>query len=152
MKNLCTVGLLVACILAFQSLTAQQPVTQKPVLNTKTFTLAQLPQKLQCNATALRKLSASAKSENVTMPFGNFEFTGQVTDKVQRSAGVLSMNIRSTNMPGAFVTISVITDADNSQKLVGRIINPQSDEVLELTEENNQYFWVKKPRALYMTE
>ena len=152
MKNLCAVGLLVACILAFQSITAQQPVTQKPVLNTKAYTLTQLPQKLPCNVTALQKLSLRARLENVTMPFGDFEFTGQVIDKVQRSAGVLSMNIRSTNIPGAMFTISVITDANNTQKMVGRIINPKSDEVLVLTEENNQYFLVKQPREFFMTE
>lgn len=151
MKNLCAAGLLVVCIFAFQSISAQlQPVTQKPVQ--KAFTLAQLPEKLECNSSLLQKLSAIRKSENISLPLGNFEFAGQVTDKVQRSAGVVSMNIRSTNFPGALFTLSVITEADNTQKLVGRIINPQSDEVLILTEENNKYFLVKQARNLFMTE
>lgn len=151
MKNLCTAGLLVVCIFAFQSINAQlQPVTQKPVQ--KALTLTQLPDKLECNSSLLKKLSAIRKSENISLPLGNFEFAGQVTDKIQRSAGVVSMNIRSTNFPGALFTLSVITDADNTQKLVGRIINPQSDEVLVLTEENNKYFLVKQARNLFMTE
>lgn len=151
MKNLCAAGLLVVCIFAFQSLSAQlQPVTQKPVQ--KALTLAQLPEKFECNSSLLQKISAIRKSENISLPLGNFEFTGQVTDKIQRSAGVVSMNIRSTNFPGALFTLSVITDANNKQKLVGRIINPQSDEVLVLTEENNKYFLVKQARSLFMTE
>lgn len=152
MKSLCTVGLLVACTFAYQLVTAQQkPVIQKPVVN-KTFTLAQLPQKLECSFPAPQKLSAIRKAENVSLLLGNFEFTGHVIDKVQRSPGVVTMNIRSTNFPGALFTVSVITEADNTQKLVGRIINPQSDEVLVLTEENNKYFFVKQERRLFMTE
>lgn len=151
MKNLCATGLLVACIFAFQTTSAQtQPITQKPVLN-KAATLAQLPSKLECNVPALQKLSSIKKSENVTLTLGDYEFAGEVVEKIQRTAGV-SMNIRSTSMPGAFCTVSVITDADNTQKLVGRIINPKSDEVLVLTEENNRYFWVKQPKAYFMTE
>jgi hypothetical protein len=151
MKNLCAAGLLVACF-AFQSISAQQPVTQKPVLNKATFSLTQLPHKLECNFPALQRLSATRKLENVTLPLGNFEFTGQVVDKVQRSSGVVSMNIRSTNFPGSLFTVSVITEADHTQKLVGRIFNPNSNEVLILTEENNRYFLVKQPRELSMTE
>jgi hypothetical protein len=152
MKNLNAVGLLAACIFAFQSISAQQqPITQKPALN-KASTLAQLPQKLECNLPALKKLSSTRISDNVALSLGNYEFAGELVEKTQQAAGVLSMNIRSTNMPGAFCTVSVITAADNTQKLVGRIINPRSDEVLVLTEENNRYFWVKKRKEHFMVE
>ena len=151
MKNLSAAGLLVVCIFAFQSISAQQPIAQRPATG-KALSLTQLPQKLECNLTNLQKLSATRKSENISLLLGNVEFAGQVVDKVQRSAAVVSMNIRSTNFPGALFTLSVITQADNTQKLVGRIVNPQSDEVLVLTEENNRYFLVKHPRELFMTE
>jgi hypothetical protein len=152
MKNLSAAGLLVACVLAFQSISAQQqPVTQRPGLN-KAFTIAQLPQKLECKFPALQKFAAFRREDLISLPLGNFEFTGKVIDKVQQATGVMSMNIRSTNIPGALFTVSVITDANNTQKLVGRIINPQSNEVLVLTEENNRYFFVKQSRELFMTE
>jgi hypothetical protein len=152
MKNLSSAGLLVACIFAFQSISAQQqPVTQKPTLH-KALTLAQLPQKLECNIPALKKLSSTRLSEKITLALGNFQFDGELVEKAQQAAGVVSMNIRSTSIPGAFCTVSVITEADNSQKLVGRIINPKSDEVLVLTEENNRYFWVKKPKQHFLVE
>jgi hypothetical protein len=152
MKNLHAVGLLVACTFAFQSISAQQqPMTQKPALN-KASTIAQLPEKLECNLLALKKLSSTHISDNVAMSLGNYEFAGELVNKTQQSAGVVSMNIRSTNMPGAFCTVSVITRTDNTQKLVGRIINPKTDEVLVLTEENNRYFWVKKPKEHFMVE
>jgi hypothetical protein len=152
MKNQHAVGLLVACIFAFQTLSAQQqPITQKPLLN-KATSLTQLPQKLECNLPSLKKLASSRVSEKVDLALGNFEFAGELVEKVKPAAGVESMNIRSTTMPGAFCTVSVITQADNSQKLVGRIINPRSDEVLVLTEENNRYYWIKKPKAYFLVE
>lgn len=150
MKNLNAAGLLVACIFAFQSIFAQQkPVIQKPAL-LKATTLAQLPSKLECNIPALQKLSSIRISEKVALAIGNYEFAGELVEKVQPQAGMQSMNIRSTSIPGALCTVSVITQDDNTQKLVGRIINPQSDEVLVLTEENNRYFWVKKPKAYFL--
>jgi len=152
MKSLYAPGLLVACIFAFQTISAQQlPVSQKPTLS-KASTISQLPMKLGCNVPALKQLSSSRISEKVALSLGDFEFNGELVDKAQPSAGVTSMNIRSTSIPGAFCTVSVITAADNSQKLVGRIINPKTDEVLVLTEENNQYFWIKKPKQFFMVE
>jgi hypothetical protein len=152
MKNLNALGLLAACIFAFQSISAQQqPMIQKPVLN-KASTISQLPEKLECNLPALKKLSSTRISDHVAVSLGNYEFAGELVDKTQQASGVVSMNIRSTNMPGAFCTVSVITATDNTQKLIGRIINPKTDEVLVLTEENNLYFWVKKPKEHFMVE
>lgn len=152
MKNLNAVGLFVACIFAFQSISAQQqPITQKPALN-KALTLTQLPSKLECNTPALKKLSSTRISEKIALSLGDYEFAGELVDKTQQSPEVVSMNIRSTNIAGAFCTVSVITAADNTQKMIGRIINPRSDEVLVLTEENNRYFWVKKPKEHFMVE
>ncbi|WP_205509310.1 hypothetical protein [Longitalea arenae] len=152
MKNQQAVGLLVACLFAFQSLSAQQqPITQRPFLN-KATSLNQLPLKLECNLSLLKKLSSSRVSEKVDLALGNFEFAGELVEKVKQAAGVETMNIRSTTMPGAFCTVSVITQPDNSQKLVGRIINPHADEVLVLTEENNRYYWIKKPKAHFLVE
>jgi len=152
MKNLNAAGLLVACLFAFQTMNAQQlPATQKPTLS-KASTLAQLPMKLECNIPALKQLSSSRIAEKVTLPLGNFEFDGELVEKAQTTPGVTSINIRSTSIPGAFCTLSLITTTDNSQKMVGRIINPKSDEVLVLTEENNQYYWIKKPKQFFMVE
>lgn len=151
MKSLYAPGLLVACIFAFQTISAQQlPATQKPALS-KASTLAQLPMKLECNIPALKQLSSSRIAEKVALSLGNFEFDGELVEKAQ-TADVTSMNIRSTSIPGAFCTLSMITTANNSQKMVGRIINPKSDEVLVLTEENNQYYWIKKPKQFFMVE
>jgi hypothetical protein len=155
MKNQNAVGLLVACIFAFQSITAQQqqPVTpyQKPIVS-KATNISQLPSKLECNFSAVKGLSAHRISDKIELALGDFEFSGELVEKVQSTARMVNMNIKSISMPGALCTISVITQNDNTQKLVGRIINPKSDEVLVLTEENNRYFWVKKQKQYFMVE
>ena len=150
MKNLNAAGLLVACIFAFQSISAQQETGTLKTTLLKAKTLAQLPSKLECNTLAVQNLSSRRISDKVALNLGNFEFAGELVDKVQPEQGVQSMNIRSTSIPGALCTVSVITQDDNTQKLVGRIINPQSDEVLVLTEENNRYFWIKKNKAHFL--
>jgi hypothetical protein len=154
MKNQSAVGLLVVCIFAFQSISAQQQpinLNQKPVLSRAT-NFSQLPSKLACNFSAIKGLSTRRISDVINLELGNFEFSGELVEKVQSASNVMNMNIRSISMPGALCTVSVITQNDNTQKLVGTIINPKSDEVLVLTEENNQYFWVKKEKRLFMVE
>jgi hypothetical protein len=152
MKNLYAVGLLVACNFAFQSISAQQQtINQKPVLN-KAVTIGQLPPKLACNTFTLQRLSTLRIADKVDLELGDYAFSGELVEKVQAAAGLVSMNIKSTSMPGALCTVSVITQPDSTQKLVGRIINPKSDEVLVLTEENNRYFWIKKPRQYFLVD
>ena len=80
------------------------------------------------------------------------EATGEVIARVQRTENLQSINIRSTNYPGALFNISIITQADNSKKISGRIIHPQSGDVLILTEENNRYFLRKQSVKFFMTE
>ena len=151
MKNLLTVGLLAACLVASPCIFAQQAVSKPTDFNKPVF-FSQLPKKIECTLPALQKLPGARVADNVLLQMGDVQFAGQVVEKVQHTADLLSMNIRSSNFPGAFCTISVITEADHSQKMVGRIVNLQSDEVLVLTEENNQYFWVKQPRQFLLTE
>ena len=150
MKNLFTAGLLVACLVASQAIIAQQPVV-KSTDPQKAASLAALPKKIEF-AIPVQKIPTFRVAEKISLPLGDSQFTGEVVDKVQHAAGVLSMNIRSTNFPGTFCTISIITEKDNTQKLVGRIFDPHGSEALVLTEENNRYYWVKEPLRLLMTE
>ncbi|OQP47206.1 hypothetical protein A4H97_06785 [Niastella yeongjuensis] len=155
MKNQNAVGLLVACMFAFQSISAQQqpPVilNPKPVLS-RASSVGQLPPKLECNFSVIKGLSARRIADKIDLALGNFEFSGELVERVQSSPNVMNMNIRSTSMPGTFCSISVITQNDNTEKLVGTIINPKADEVLVLTEENNRYFWVKKQKQFFLVE
>jgi hypothetical protein len=149
MKNLYPLGLVVVSFFAVQSLSAQQPVI-KPIADKPVF--SKFPAKLECAATTLKKLPLAKMREAVSLQFGDLQLAGEVVDKIQRAPQVLNMNIRLTNYSGALFTLSVVTDENNHQKLVGRIVDPAADEVLVLTEENNRYFFVKEPKEFFMTE
>jgi len=141
---------MLVCFFTSQSLFAQLPVTPQPVVTRPVF--AQLPKKFECDFSTLQKMSAFHKTDKISLQLGKLQFAGEVVEKVQRSSGVVSMNVRSSNYPGALLNISIITNANNTQKIIGRIIHPQSDEVIIITEENNHYFLVKQPRETFMTE
>jgi hypothetical protein len=149
MKNLRSLGLVAAIFFAVQTLSAQQPVT-KPVTGKPVF--SKLPTKIECAATTLKTIPQANLREKISFQFGDIQFAGEVVDKVQRAPQVLNMNIRLTNYPGALFTLSVVTDDNKKQRLVGRIVDPAADEVLVLTEENNRYFFVKEPKEFLITD
>lgn len=152
MKNLYATGILVVCLFASTVTTAQDPSIVKQQIPDKPLLFAALPEKFECNLPELEKASNSRTSEKINLQFGKVLFNGEVIDRVQRSNNVESINIRLSNYPGALFNISITTQDDNSKKMSGRIIHPQSGDVLILTVENNKYFLRKQPQKFFMTE
>lgn len=152
MKNLYATGLLVVCLYLSTIAKAQDATLVKQQIPDKPLLFAALPEKFECTLPELEKASASRTTDKISLQFGKFVFTGEVVARVQRSANVQSINIRSTNYPGALFNMSITTEADNSRHISGRIIHPQSGDVLILTEENNRYFLRKQPQKFFMTE
>lgn len=154
MKNLYASGFLVVCLLVSTIVTAQEPpqALVKQHIPDKPQLFAALPEKFECVFPALDKLTSSRLSSTINLQFGKFVFTGEVIARVKRSENVESINIRSTNYPGALFNISIFTEADNTKKISGRVVHPQSGDVLILTEENNRYFLRKQPQKFFMTE
>ena len=152
MKNLYATGFLAVCLLVSKVTTAQEPPFVKQQIQDKPLLFSALPDKFECTLPELEKVSTSRTSEKITLQFGKFTFTGEVVARVQRSENLQSINIRSTNYPGALFNISIFTQADHSKKISGRIIHPQSGDVLILTEENNRYFLQKQSQKFFMTE
>ena len=152
MKNLYATGFLVVCLFVSINVAAQDPSLVKQQIPDKPMLFAALPEKFECTLPELEKASASRTDDKVSLQFGKFVFNGKVIARVQRSENVQSINIRSTNYPGALFNISITTQADNSKTISGRIIHPQSGDVLILTEENNRYFMRKQPQKFFMTE
>ncbi len=152
MKNLYVTGLLAACILLTHPSTAQEPFPVKQHLPRKPLMFSGFPEKSACSLAALQKIFSSRIAEHVTIQLQNQLFAGEVIEKVQRSPVLLSINIRSTNFPGALFNISMVTLPGKRTTITGRIINPQSGDVLLLSEENNQYYLLKQPQQFFMTE
>jgi len=153
MKNLYVTGFLAACVLAFHTSTAQEPIAVKQTLLNKPLLFSHLPEKIACNFAELQKVFYDKKADSISMKLsGQFTFEGEVMEKVQRSSGSLSLNLRSVNYPGTIFNITFTSRPGKSPKITGRIFNPKSGDVLILSEENNQYFLLKQPQQFFMTE
>lgn len=151
MKNLYATGFLVVSLCVSTALFAQDPLIKQHIPD-KPLLFAALPEKFECTLPELEKISTSRTSSKISLQFGRFTFAGEIVDRVQRSEHVESINIRSTNYPGALFNIAIITQPGQTKKISGRIIHPQSGDVLVLVEENNKYFLRKQPQKFFMTE
>jgi hypothetical protein len=153
MKNLYVTGFLAACVLAFHTSTAQEPIAVRQTLLNKPLAFSHLPEKITCNPQELQKVFYGRKADSISMKLSaQFLFEGEVVEKVQHTADLLSINVRSVNYPGTIFNITFTSRPGKSPKITGRIFNPQSGDVLILTEENNQYFLLKQPQQFFMTE
>jgi hypothetical protein len=152
MKNLYVAGLIVVCLFITAAANAQTPITVKQQLPDKPLQFSQLPEKFECSLPELQQAASSRTANNVSLKFGKLNFDGEVVDRIQRADNVMSMNIRSTNFPGALFNIAITTQPDGTQKITGRIINPKSGDVLILTQENNRYYLTKQSQKFFMTE
>jgi len=152
MKNLYVAGLIVVCSFIGVTTKAQSPVAVKQQLPDKPLQFSSLPDKFECNFSTLDRLSTSRATEKISFQFGKVVFDGDITERVQASPTVTSINIRSTNFPGALFNLCIQVQPDNSKILSGRIINPKSGDVLVLVRENDRYYLQKQPQKFFMTE
>jgi len=74
-----------------------------------------------------------------------FRFEGDVVSVVSKYNNTIeSVVVRSSNFPGARLTLSRITAADGSVSYTGRIISMQHGDLFELKKINNQFSLVKR--------
>jgi hypothetical protein len=145
MKNLLK-GLLclsVFCICVKSN--AQTPPVREPDMNRPTL-FQNLPEKISFRISDLSDFleSQTGKAVSVTITT-NFNFQGVVSSIASMDNNKLqSVVIRSTNFPGAALSFSKITKDDGTVSYVGRIISFQHGDAYEITQENGQYYFVKK--------
>jgi hypothetical protein len=153
MKNLYVTGFLAACVLASHTSTAQEPIAVRQTLLNKPLVFSRLPERSACNSAELQKVFYNKKTDSISLKLSaQLTFEGEVIEKVQHTPGSLSINVRSVNYPGSILNITFTSRPGKSPKITGRIFNPQSGDVLLLTEEKDQYFLLKQPQQFFMTE
>ena len=134
-------------------LVAQSRTALKPLTPDKPFLFARIPDKFRCEANDLQKLFTAEVDEQISFPLpGNQSFKGTVSAKVQRNPSVLSINILSSNFPGTLLNLSLIQQADKSQKIVGRFLNPKNGDVLLIEQQDNAYYITKELQKFVMSE
>jgi len=126
-------------------LNAQKPPVREPDMNRPSL-FQNLPEKISCPVNDLSALLQSEVGNNVSFSFtNNVTFQGVVSSVVTKFENTLqSVVIRSTNFPGAAFSFSKLTKNDGTISYVGRIISFQHGDAYEITNENGQYYFVKK--------
>jgi len=105
-----------------------------------------LPEKISCRINDLSSLLESEIGKTISFAFtGNLNFQGVVSSVASKFDNTLqSVVVRSTNFPGAALSFSKITKEDGTFSYVGRILSFQHGDAYEISQENGQYFFVKK--------
>lgn len=119
----------------------------------KPFIFSRLPEKFELSERTLKGLFNLNQKDEVNLPLpGGNAFRGEVTSKVQRDGNVLSLNVISSNYPGTLLNISLITNPDRSEKMIGRFLNPRSGDVMVIEQENERYVITKDLQKYVMAE
>lgn len=139
-------------LLAAIDLLAQKAQAPTKDQQDRPFMFSQLASRYECSTAELQKIFSYKISDKASFPIGEQQILiGEVVEKKQNPNGLTSINIRSTNFPGAFLNISRYKAGD-IEKFNGQVINPKSGDVLILTEENNKYVIKKELQRLFMAE
>lgn len=152
MKHFCAAAALVVLSLRPMAPKAQSlaELNQTPV--DKPLLFATLPNKIECSVAQLENMFAAKQPASISFSAGNLVFTGDITERVQRNRSIVSINIRSTNFPGALFTVSRITETGQPPIYSGTIIHPRFGDSWMITKENDRYFLIKQKQKFFMTE
>lgn len=153
MKNRISAVLLCFFIVSAVVTNAQDTPPVKQQTPDKPLLFSQFPERLHCTYEELEQLIGASKTSPVSFRItDNIILRGTLTEKIQRSASVTSVTIKLPEYSGALFSLSLINQPGQSPIFNGRIVHPQSGDVLVLTRENNQYYFQKKAQHFFMTE
>jgi hypothetical protein len=134
-------------------LVAQATRPEKSANPDKPFIFSALPERFECATAALKQVFSAQLNDAISIPLpGNRFFKGVVKARVQRDANVLSVNVHSTNFPGAMLNLSLIIQPDKTEKIIGRVLNPQKGDALVIERVNDRYFISKDLQKFVMTD
>lgn len=143
-------------LLAFMScgfITLAQDPFSKNIRAEKSTLFASLPQKSSCNRPELEKVLQHTKSEKISIKLSdNLILSGEVIEKVESSPGIQNINVRLSNYGNALLSLSIFSQPDNTNKIVGRIIHPKHADALVIAEENGRYYITKHKMEFFMVE
>jgi len=154
MKNLCVAGGLLVCTLTSIHVVAQQAEPQfRQVAPSKPALFARFSARTECNSKEVQRLCSARMADAISIQLNNeITLTGEVTDRLQHSDSISTINLRVAEYDGALLNITIHTLPNKTTRISGRLIHPQSGEILILTEENNRYYLVKEQRKFFMAE
>lgn len=139
MKNRVPYTLLLLLILLSATSYSQSTNTVKPKL------FSNFPDKIYCTEAELSKAFTATVNQNISLSFSdNFLFNGAVTSNLVKYTNLQSVVVKSPVFGDAVFSLSKITNADNSVKYIGRIINKKYFDGFELKKDAfNNYQLIK---------
>ena len=145
MKNLVKGFICLSVFFVCIKTNAQTPPVREPDMNRPSL-FQNLPEKISCRINDLSSLLESEIGKTVSFSFtGTLNFQGVVSSVASKFDNTLqSVVVRSTNFPGAALSFSKIIKEDGTFSYVGRILSFQHGDAYEISQENGQYFFVKK--------
>lgn len=151
MKNYC-LCLVVYSLCSFTTV-AQEPIGLHQQTSSKPLLFSRIANRTTCDAGILLKAFKGQVQDTITLQLSpEYSFTGVLTEKVQHSPELLSINLRSVTNPGALFHLSLLTPTHTTRRITGRIIHPQSGDVLQLIQEQGNYILVKQSQKLFLAE
>ena len=149
MKNLRTAALCVSISLYSLSSVAQTgdiPINEPNLNKPKLF--QNLPDIIPVKMNNITVLIGAEVGRPVSLSLSDatvFQFEGIIVSSVSKYENtILSIVIRSTNFPGATLTVSRITDDTGNISYIGRMLSMQHGDMFELKNENSQFLLVKR--------
>jgi hypothetical protein len=145
MKNLVKGIIFLSVFFVCLKTNAQTPPVREPDMNRPSL-FQNLPEKISCHINDLSSLLESEVGKTISFSFtGSLNFQGVVSSVASKFDNTLqSVVVRSTNFPGAALSFSRIAKEDGTYSYVGRILSFQHGDAYEISQENGQYFFVKK--------
>jgi len=150
MKNLRTIAACLSITLYSFCSSAQTgktvPVNEPNYNKTKLF--QGLPENIPVSKENISELFNGEIGSSVSLNLSGDEslrFNGDVVSVVSKYENTIqSVVVRSTNYPGARLTVSKITDANGNISYTGRILSMQHGDLFELKNIDNQFVLVKR--------
>jgi hypothetical protein len=132
---------------------AQPPVQSQTEQQFKPELFVRLPEKLACDFNALKKIFSYNINDKISLRLNeHLLLAGIITDKVERSSGVTSVNVKVDNFTGALFNLSLFNNPDGSQSISGRIVHPRFRDALILKNQNNQYYFTRQDQRRVIAE
>lgn len=145
-------GLVVSAFLSM-SARAQHAITVKQQHTPKPAVFTKFPGKFEVDLAPFRSAFASAILDSVSIRLSaHHSFRGVITDKVQHSPTLRTLNIRSAEFSGAMMHMSLNTAPGADQPVSVRIIHPRKADVMVLLQEDGKYFLVKEEQQFFLAE
>lgn len=153
MKSRNIAGICMLFIVCAHVAKAQEPISVNQQPADKPFIFFQFPERVLFPYEELQKLFSYTINTSIDVSLeGGILLRGQLINKIQRSQDVISVTIKLSEYKGALFSLTFIHQPNQPTIISGRIIHPQSGDVLVLSKENNQYYLTKKLQQFFMTE